>query len=426
MNKKCMNIMLCVVVLFAFTVNAWGNGSSDESSDDSKVTLEFIQWWEPEMPEGTLASVVEEFEASNPDIDIELVSLPYADVQDQILIQGAAGTLTEIVGVNPNNIRTYNEFGFLLQLDDLLEESGMDKDDFAIKYVDGKTWMMPLTTFLYGLYYNKDILASAGYDHPPATREEFIQMVADTTDLASGQYGLSIPLSLASPTGGTNDVLPWAWSAGAFTMKNNQPNFTDQRFVDVFQMFKELNDKEYLAPGTLSKKTQEKIEEFKTKRIAMMISSSAHINLLKSGSDVDFGFAAVPGPQGYSGKLASPVAGWELGISSKVDDKEKAAAWRFLQYLTSADVNGQIATWANAFPGNKTWKPDYSESDPNFEAAMEIFKSFSLRAPLVGLTDAKALRIALNEELHSLLLNEQNAETTASNIENRWTEMLNE
>ena len=425
MVQRNLNILLCVVVLFTFTAGVWANGG-DESADSGKTTLEFIQWWEPEMPEGTLASVVEEFEAENPDIDIELVSLPYGDVQDQILIQGAAGTLTELVGVNPNNIRTYNEFGFLLQLDDLLAETGMDPDNYAIKYVDGKTWMMPLTTFLYGLFCNTDILAAAGYDAPPATREEFIEMVAATSDPEAGQFGLSIPLSLANPTGGTNDVLPWAWSAGVFTMDGNEPNFTDPRFVEVFDMFVDFENQGYLAPGTLSKKTQEKIEEFKNSRVAMMISSSAHINMLKSGSDVNFTYGAIPGPADYTGQLASPVAGWELGIASNVSDEERDAAWKFIQFLTSADVNGRIATWANAFPGNKTWQPDYAGSDPNFEAAMEIFTQFSLRAPMVGLTDANELRISLNEELHALLLGEQDSETTAANIDRRWSDLLNE
>ena len=56
----------------------------------AQTEIEFIQWWEPEMPAGALRGIMDEFEAANPDIKVTLVSGPYSATHDQIVI-GAGG-----------------------------------------------------------------------------------------------------------------------------------------------------------------------------------------------------------------------------------------------------------------------------------------------------------------------------------------------
>ena len=42
----------------------------------AQTEIEFIQWWEPEMPDGALRGIMDEFQAANPDIKVTLVSGP--------------------------------------------------------------------------------------------------------------------------------------------------------------------------------------------------------------------------------------------------------------------------------------------------------------------------------------------------------------
>ena len=45
----------------------------------AQTNIEFIQWWEPEMPAGALRGIMDDFEKANPDIKVTLVSGPYSD-----------------------------------------------------------------------------------------------------------------------------------------------------------------------------------------------------------------------------------------------------------------------------------------------------------------------------------------------------------
>ena len=40
------------------------------------VVLEFQQWWEPELPEGSFRAILDDFEAANPGIRVETISGP--------------------------------------------------------------------------------------------------------------------------------------------------------------------------------------------------------------------------------------------------------------------------------------------------------------------------------------------------------------
>ena len=36
----------------------------------AETKIEFIQWWEPEMPAGALRAIMDDFEKANPDINV--------------------------------------------------------------------------------------------------------------------------------------------------------------------------------------------------------------------------------------------------------------------------------------------------------------------------------------------------------------------
>ena len=66
----------------------------------AQTNIEFIQWWEPEMPAGALRGIMDDFEAANPDIKVTLVSGPYSATHDQIVVGAASGTLSDVVGLD--------------------------------------------------------------------------------------------------------------------------------------------------------------------------------------------------------------------------------------------------------------------------------------------------------------------------------------
>ena len=58
-----------------------------------EVTLECAQWWEPELPEGALRGMMDQFEAENPGIKVTLLSGPYSSTKEQVVAGAATGTM---------------------------------------------------------------------------------------------------------------------------------------------------------------------------------------------------------------------------------------------------------------------------------------------------------------------------------------------
>ena len=116
----------------------------------AQTDIEFIQWWEPEMPAGALRGIMDDFEAENPDIKVTLVSGPYSATHDQIVVGAASGTLSDVVGLDGAWVNGLAKQGAIASMDPLMDAAGYDRSQIAdIIKVDGKSVMFPLASFVY-------------------------------------------------------------------------------------------------------------------------------------------------------------------------------------------------------------------------------------------------------------------------------------
>ena len=384
------------------------------------TTIEFIQWWEPEMPAGALRGIMDEFETANPGIKVKLVSGPYSATHDQIVVGAASGTLSDVVGLDGAWVNGLGKQGAIAAMDSLMDDAKYDRAQIAdIVKVDGKSLMFPLASFVYPVFVNLDLAKSAGVDKMPTTRSEFADAAKKMTKADKNQYGWVLPLSLQNPGGIQNDVMAWVWASGASMLKDGKPDVENDAVVGTLDYVKSLQDAGVISPGIFAKKEQDKVEEFVNGRVGMMIDSLAHINLIrKRNPDLKFGISALPAVDGYTGKRGLPYASWGIGISNS--SKHKAEAWKLVSYLMSADVNGKLVSIANAFPGNVYAKPDLSKSDPLFGEAFKIYQNGKLANEFVGLPVAEDLMRQMSVEVQKQFEGQQTAKQAAANTQAQW------
>ena len=384
------------------------------------ANIEFIQWWEPEMPAGALRGIMDDFEAANPGIKVTLVSGPYATTRDQIVVGAASGTLSDVVGLDGAWVNGLAKQGAIASMDTLMANAKYDKGQIAdIVKVDGNSVMFPLASFVYPVFVNLDLAKAAGVDKMPTNRTEFAEAAKKMTDPAKNQYGWVLPLSLQNPGGIQNDVMSWTWASGASMLKDGKPDVENESVVGTLEYVKSLQDAGVISPGIFAKKEQDKVEEFVNGRVGMMIDSLAHINLIRERNPkLNFGISALPAVDGYTGKRGLPYASWGIGISE--GSKHKDEAWKLVEYLMSPDVNGRLVSIANAFPGNVNAKPDFTKSDPLFEEAFKIFQSGKLANEFVGLPVAEELMRQMGIEVQKMFDGTETAKEAAANTQKQW------
>lgn len=386
------------------------------------ITLEFAQWWEPELPAGEFRALMDAFEAQNPGIKVELVSGPYSTTKDQIVAGAATGTMSDVVGLDGAWVSDFVKQGALASLTDLMGAASYDASELAAQIqLNGATYMIPVVNFIYPVFVNLDLLAAAGIENPPATRSEFVDAATKLTDAANNVYGWVLPLSMEQPNGIQNDVMSWVWATGGSMMKDGMPNLVGNADVSsAMEFIKGMYDAGVIAPGAFSMREQDKVEEFTNGRVGMMVDSLAHINLIRERNpELKFAITALPAAEGYDGPRGLPYASWGIGVAE--NSEHKAEAWKLVEFLMSAETNSKLSSIANAFPGNVKATPDFVQTDELFAAAFDVFQKGFLANEFVGLPVAENLMREFDEPFQMYLDGSMNLDEFLGAAQDAWT-----
>ncbi len=415
---------LMAAVAVAFGAAACGSGSSGSTSSDGTVTLEFAQWWGAELPSGSFDKIISDFTAQNPNIKVKLLSAPYASTKEQLVTGAASRTLPDVVGLDGAWVNDFAKQGAIADLSKLMTDANYDSSQLASQIqVSGKTYMIPVVNFVYPLFVNKDLLTKAGVAAVPTTRAQFLDAAKKISATGGDVKGWALPLDTAVPNGVQNDVMSWLWASGGSMMQDGKPNLTSAPVKSTVEFVKSLYDANVIATGALTMKEQDKVEKFTNGQVGMVIDSLAHINLIKKNNPkLNFTVAALPAEDGYTGKRGIPYASWGIGISNST--KHKAEAFKLVSYLMSKDVNARLSTVANGFPGNKTAEPDFSQSDPLFKTAFDIYKQGYPANEFVGLAKSEDLMRSFDEQLQLVLTGKATFDDALAKAQDSWSSSL--
>lgn len=414
MNKKLVGILLLVVALLV-------SGGNLMAQDD--IVLEFSQWWEPELPAGEFRALMDEFEAQNPGIKVELISGPYSATRDLIVAGAATGTMSDVVGLDGAWVNDFVKQGSLASLTQLMSDAAFDDSELAAQIqLGGATYMIPVVNFVYPVFVNLDLLNAAGIESAPSTRSEFAAAAAALTNAENNVSGWVLPLSMEQPNGIQNDVMSWVWASGGSMLADGQPNLVGNAdVISAVEFIKGMYDAGVIAPGAFSLREQDKVEEFTNGRVGMMISSLAHINLIRERNpELNFAISALPAADGYEGPRGLPYASWGIGVAQ--NSEHQAEAWKLVAFMMSAETNSRLSSIANAFPGNVKSTPDFVQTDELFAAAFDVFLNGYLANEFTGLPVAEQLMREFNEPFQLYLDGEMELEEFLTIAQEAWLE----
>jgi multiple sugar transport system substrate-binding protein len=199
----------------------------------------------------------------------------------------------------------------------------------------GEVWTMPFSCSNIVLYYNKDLFKAANLDpeKPPKNWAELQSMAKHLTKDTNGdgtteQWGLAFPIT--SDVGGIYYWLAFLWQNNGqlFDGGNTKSLFNDQAGVDALQFWMDLMQKDKSVPAKAPDKG------FETGLVAMTFASSSSLNAnIKALGTDKLGMAPMP----MGKKAATGVGGGNLAILSTC--KAPDAAWEFVNWMTSAEIN---------------------------------------------------------------------------------------
>ncbi|MDQ1625075.1 MAG: multiple sugar transport system substrate-binding protein [Actinomycetota bacterium] len=346
-----------------------------------------ITYWHffTDREEKAIQAVVTDFEAANPGVKVTVKGGQDDEKMRQAIAAGKGPDVglsysTDIVG-NFCSTGAWQDLEPLIKRDKVAMDSLLPIVRSYTEY-NGKRCSMPMLADTYGLYYNKKMLAAAGYTSPPKTLSEFDAMVVKLTKKnKDGSINIAGFVPLLDFYENSAAHLAPSWNATWLTKDGKSNIGSDPAWKAMLEWQKSLADK--IGAKELQKFNAKKGEEFSAdnafqkEKVAMMVDGEYRIAFIKDQAPgVDFGTAPFPVPDDQAARYgAGYVTGNIMGISK--GSKNPETAWALIKYLTLD--TGAIVKLANGIKNVPTTHEALAspklEVDANFKTFIDIFQN---------------------------------------------------
>ncbi len=165
-------------------------------ADSGPVTISYSNFISNDGNEENLQAIVDAFEEENPDITVEVTTLPYGDYGTALQTDLAAGTVSDVFDIEYANYAQYQANGVLAEID--VANAGAYKPSLLEAYATGGVqYALPSSFSGVVLFYNADLFDAAGLDYPTNdwTWEDERVAAEALTDQAAGVWGDHQPVS---------------------------------------------------------------------------------------------------------------------------------------------------------------------------------------------------------------------------------------
>jgi len=362
--KRMVISCLAVVTLLALCVGSM-------AAAPAKIKLTYWHFLGGQMGKRH-ETLVAEFNKANPDIEVEsLYSGNAWTMRDKLL--------AAVAGKQPPDVSMIDQFwaaqlastGAIIKMQTLIDGAdGIDKADvnktaWMTATVDGEIWTMPYAMSNIVLYYNKDMFKAVGLDpnKPPTTWGELVDYAKKLTRDVNGdgkidEWGLSFPIT--ANTGTVYYYITFLWQAGGelYNADYTKVAFNSPAGVEALQFWMDLVHKHGVVP------LAPPAEGFTVGRIAMELASSSTLETRQGKCKFPIGVAHIP-----AGKnKVTGVGGNNLAIFKNTSAKE-AAAWKFVKWMSSPEMNLKWGTMTGYTPlrdsvVNSQGYKDYLKANP--------------------------------------------------------------
>lgn len=295
------------------------------------------------------------FEAANPGIRINVVYTgSYTDTRNTIRTEitgGGAGP--DVAVMLTTDLFSFIEEDIIVPVQDFIDampDGEAYVADFFPAFLlnsldeNGVIWSIPYQRSTPVLYYNVEQLAEAGFDAPPRSREELIEMGQALT-LPDGQrWGVWLP---------TEGFPIWLFSA--FVIADGQ-HFVEESPAEVYfntpQTAEALDyiislsrDYGVMPGGALSWGDGPSI--FTSGQASMLFHTTGSLTRILNEAPFEVGVAFLPsGTANEDGTgYGAPTGGGNLYLFANSTPEEREAAWKWILFLSSPEIQ---ADWGAA------------------------------------------------------------------------------
>ncbi|MCM3358313.1 MAG: ABC transporter substrate-binding protein [Psychrobacillus sp.] len=320
---------------------------SDEDVEKSEEGKTVISFWHAMSGSGQTAldNIVADFNASQDDYEVKAeFQGSYEESLTKLRSVGGTADAPAITQVFEVGTKYMIESGFIEPMQKFIDEDNYDLsqlEENILNYysLDGELYSMPFNSSTPVMLYNKDAFKAAGLDpeNPPKTFQEVIDAAAKLkTDEMKGfsmlTYGWFFEQLVA--TQGGLYVNEDNGRAGDAT----EAVFNGEEGQRVFEFLNTMNEAGTF--GNFGTNWDDIRAAFQSGKVAMYMDSSAGVRGIIDNAPFEVGAAYIPYADEVDRK-GVVIGGASLWMSKGIAEIEQKAAWEFMKYLTTPEVQAK-------------------------------------------------------------------------------------
>ncbi|PEL13962.1 ABC transporter substrate-binding protein [Bacillus sp. AFS017336] len=384
--KKFLSMFL--VLMLAVGLTACGGGKKE----NGKVTIEFMHSSVEQERLAVITDLISKFEKANPNITVKQVPVEEDSYNTKVVTLASSGKLPAVIEVGQDYAKVMDKDQLIDKdaVKSVISKVGEDKYyEGALKLLkteDGKDYTgVPMSGWVQGIWYNKQMLADKGFSEPK-NWDDILKVAKAFTNAGSKKYGIALP----TVEGGFSEQ-----AFSQFALSNNANMFDSKgdltlntpEMKEALNYYKELA--KYTMPG--SNDVTEVKDAFMNGSAPMAVYSTYILpSVYEEGKTDNIGFVI---PTEKTKAVYGTVSAYT--ISSGLDDAQKAAAKKLVEFMAEPENNTKLVLMSpgGSQPVNKdvTESKEYKENkvvNSFGELSSEIASSFD-NIQVFGLVDNK-------------------------------------
>jgi multiple sugar transport system substrate-binding protein len=407
-NKNIAHYLLCFTILVSILISGCKDSEEREmDQSDGRITLTY--WPAPNPQEMQLAdSLVRLWNEQNPHIRVRMQSIPVGQSTEEVLLASiAAGTTPDICSnIWPGALYDYTRAGGLIPFDRFADFDSVitsrvpDELVEMFRSPDGSIYQIPWKTNPVMMIYNKRILRELGYENPPRTYSEYLNMGRELAGIRDRDRHFDVWM-------GQRDIRPIWWqrffdflpfyyaaSGGKMLFDDETVAFVNDYAVKVMTFFRDC-----YRDGVYPIRASHQQDPFLLEKMATNFAGSWQIPTIRRyAPHIEYGVAPLPIPDDHEGPVYTYGDFKNIAIFSNT--RHPDAAWEFVKFLITAEHDLALLEIANQIPvrGDLLTNPlfsDFFTRDPD----MMLFAEQAIYTRSVDeVADLKEILDALSQE----------------------------
>ena len=415
-NGKSKVLMMLFIVIFLLA-----------ACSPRRAQVDFVFMRTSDFTEPYWQGVIQDFEAQNPDIQVNLYIFTWDEGQQKIADMVAQGKPPTLARVATRWIPEYVAAGLLEPVDAYM--SAEFRSQFIPLLInegsqyEGRTFGLPITVSSRALYYNQALFKQAGLSKPPENWTELKNAATAIHALGSNKYGFGIQATQGKQPEVSTYFYYFLWGNGGsiLTADGTRAAFNGPEGVEALSFLKSMIDSGLTQPNPTESPTEFPRKDMETAfvegKLAMVITGPwLAARLAKEAPDLEYGLSAIP----YQTTPTTLAAQDTLILFKQAANKE--AAWKFVEFLYADKYRLQYALGDGVLPEKISVAENSQIADnPAYSFFMEKLPTGKFEPLNVKSADISNV---VAEELRSAYLGQISPEEALNNAAAQVLQML--